>query len=63
MESIKKYKRRSFFARAGAGTAGYFLIKAFPFNLFSGKEKNKQTAKVELNPLAVSRKLTGEKNG
>ncbi len=63
MEFIKKYKRRNFFAKAGAGTAGYFLIKAFPFNLFSGKEKNNKAVKVDINPLAVSRKSTGEKNG
>jgi hypothetical protein len=59
---MPKYKRRNFFLKAGAGTAGFFLIKAIPFNLFPGKSKNTEQVKVELNPLAVSRKQTGEKN-
>jgi hypothetical protein len=62
MELLKKYKRRSFFTKAGAGAAGYFVINAFPFNLFSRKEKNKTKAAVEINSLAVSRKSTGGKN-
>jgi hypothetical protein len=59
---MPKYKRRNFFLKAGAGTAGFFLIRAIPFNLFSGNSKKTEQVKVELNPLAVSRKQTGEKN-
>jgi hypothetical protein len=59
----KKIKRNKFFITAGTGVAGFFLLKTFPFSLFSKKDViNKKEVKVNLNPHAVSRQKTGDGN-
>jgi hypothetical protein len=59
----KKIKRNKFFITAGTGVAGFFLLKTFPFSLFSKKDViNKKEVKVKLNPHAVSRQKTGDGN-
>ena len=59
----KKIKRKKFFITTGTGVAGFFLLKTFPFSLFSKKDViNKNEVSVKLNPHAVSRKKTGNGN-
>jgi hypothetical protein len=53
--------RKKFFASLGKGSVGLFLMSTFPFNLF-GKNKQTESVKVEINPLAVSRKKIGDKH-
>lgn len=57
MDSIN---RKKFFTTTGLITAGYFIMRSFPFNLIS--KHPSQTVSVKINPQAVSRKKTGEKN-
>lgn len=63
MNSIDKkstsMNRKKFFASLGTGLAGFIAASAFPFNIFSNKNKK---VKIEINPYAVSRKKAGEKN-
>jgi hypothetical protein len=59
----KKIKRNKFFIIAGTGITGFFLLRTFPFNLFSKKnDLNKNEVSVKLNPYAVSRTKTGNLN-
>ena len=59
----KKIKRNKFFLAAGTGVAGFFLLRTFPFNLFSKKiDSNKKEISVKLNPNAVSRQKAGNGN-
>jgi hypothetical protein len=61
-----KIERRKFFETSVKGMFVFMLIRAFPFNLLFGKNKNSAGAKkikVKINPLAVSRKSIGGKNG
>ena len=59
-------KRKKFFISAGTGFFGLMMLKTFPFNLFNShlKKGNDPSIKekVQINPLAVSRKKIGEKN-
>lgn len=60
----KKIERKKFFYSLGAGFAGYFVLRSFPFKLFSKREKsfnNSEKIKVKINPLAVSRNKLGGK--
>jgi hypothetical protein len=59
----KKIKRNKFFLTAGTGISGFFLLKTFPFSLFSfnGQNNNKKML-VRLNPHAVSRQKAGNNN-
>jgi hypothetical protein len=59
----KKIKRNKFFLTAGTSVAGFFLLKTFPFSLFSKKDNiNKKEFSVKLNPHAVSRQKAGNGN-
>jgi hypothetical protein len=59
----KKIKRNKFFITAGTGVAGFFLLKTFPFSMFSKKgELNKKEILVKLEPHAVCRQKTGNDN-
>jgi hypothetical protein len=61
--SDKKIKRNKFFVTAGTSVAGFFLLKAFPFSMFSKKgDSNKRGVSVKLNPHAVSRNKSGNGN-
>jgi|CZKP01.1.fsa_nt_gi hypothetical protein len=58
-----KIKRNKFFLTAGIGVAGFFLLRTFPFNLFSKKgNANNKAVSVKLNPHAVSRQKAGNGN-
>ncbi len=63
----KKVERKKFFYSLGAGFAGYFVLKSFPFKLFNSSKgktlKNTDQVKVKINPLAVSRNKIGGNNG
>ena len=56
--SNKRYmKRKKFFATAGTGLFGFFLMKTFPFNLIARPKKEfDNPVKIKINPSAVSRK-------
>ena len=56
-----KIKRNKFFLTAGTGITGFFLLKTFPFSLFSfnGQTNNKKIL-VRLNPHAISRRKAGK---
>jgi hypothetical protein len=59
----KKIKRNKFFITAGAGIAGFFLLKTLPFSLFSKKsDSDKRAVSVKLDPHAVSRQKAGNIN-
>jgi hypothetical protein len=63
----KKIKRKKFFVAAAASVATYTVLKSFPFNfLFGNKEnkdiKNRKSDRIKENPLAVSRKNSGDSN-
>ena len=59
----KKIKRNKFFLTAGTGIVGFFLLKTFPFSMFSKKgDLDKKTFSVKLNPYAVSRQKIGNGN-
>lgn len=56
----KKIKRNKFFQTAGTGITGFFLLKTFPFSLFSFKgQANNKKILVRLNPHAISRQKAG----
>jgi hypothetical protein len=56
----KKIKRNKFFLTAGTGITGLFLLKTFPFSLFSFNDKpNNKKILVRLNPHAISRQKPG----
>ncbi|MBZ0200257.1 MAG: hypothetical protein K8H86_10340 [Ignavibacteriaceae bacterium] len=58
-----KIKRKSFFASLGSGALGFFVAGSLPFKLFAKKEVIKKAKiKVDVNPLAVSRKKIGDKH-
>lgn len=58
-----KIERKKFFTTIGAGFAGYFMLKSFPFKLLNKKKKKKERKiTLEVNPLAVQRKKVGGKN-
>ena len=62
----KKIERRKFFETSTKGLFAYMVVRAFPFNLLFGKNKNSAVSKkikVKINPLAVSRKTIGGNNG
>ncbi len=62
----KKLERRKFFETSAKGMFVFMLVRAFPFNLLFGKNRNSASAKkikVKINPLAVSRKNIGGNNG
>lgn len=58
-------KRKKFFVSAGTGLFAFMAMRTFPFSLFGKTYKPgiNPNIKVEINPLAVSRKKTGVKNG
>ena len=63
----KKIKRKKFFIAAAASAATYTVLRSFPFNLLFGnkeiqKNKNSKSEKIKVNPLAVSRKNSGDSN-
>jgi len=59
----KKIKRNKFFITAGTTIAGFFLLKIFPFSLFSKKDViNNKEVSVKLNPHAISRQKQGNVN-
>lgn len=59
----KKIKRNKFFITAGTGIAGFFLLKTFPFSMFSKKDdSNKKGFLVKVNPHAVKRQKAGNGN-
>jgi hypothetical protein len=61
--SDKKINRNKFFITAGTGIAGFFLLKTFPFSLFSKKDvTNKKEVSVKVNPQAVKRQKAGNGN-
>lgn len=56
--------RKKFFTSISLGAAGFAIYNSFPMKYFSkqsGIFKNK--IEVKVNPLAVSRKKVGKKNG
>ncbi len=63
----KKIKRKKFFVAAAASVATYTVLRSFPFNLLFGnkenkKVKNRKSDRIKENPLAVSRKNSGDSN-
>ncbi len=62
----KKIERRKFFETSAKGMFAFMAVRALPFNLLFGKNKNAANSKkikVKINPLAVSRKNIGKNNG
>jgi hypothetical protein len=57
--------RKKFFALASTSILGIAILKANPLNLFTSKKDSEKdiSVKVKINPLAVSREKTGNKNG
>lgn len=56
--------RKIFFTSISLGTVGFAIYNSFPMKYFSKQSsifKNK--IEVKVNPLAVSRKKVGKKNG
>ncbi|MFZ2323231.1 MAG: hypothetical protein WAV89_05990 [Ignavibacteriaceae bacterium] len=55
--------RKKFFTSISLSAIGLALFNTFPMNIISKKfEKENKKVKVKINPLAVSRKKTGDKN-
>lgn len=64
---IKKVERKKFFYSMGAVFSSILLLKSFPFNFLIRnkltKTHNTDRVRVRINPLSVSRKKLGDKNG
>ena len=63
----KKIKRKKFFVAAAASVATYTMLRSFPLSLLFGnkqnkKVKNRKSDRIKENPLAVSRKNSGDGN-
>jgi|GEM_PF-2465178 len=63
----KKIKRKKFFVAAAASVVTYTVMRSFPFNLLFGNKENKKVKnrkgdRIKENPLAVSRKNSGNSN-
>lgn len=56
--------RKKFFTSISLSAVGLALFNTFPINIISKSlDKKNEKVKVKINPLAVSRKKIGEKNG
>jgi hypothetical protein len=62
----KIMKRKNFFFSLGAGIAGYFALRSFPFKIYSTRisstKSESKNSRIKINPLAVSRKNIGGNN-
>jgi hypothetical protein len=59
----KKIKRNKFFLTTGTSIAGFFLLKTFPFSMFSKKDYiNTEKVTVKLDPHSISRQKAGNEN-
>lgn len=56
--------RKKFFSAIGTGLFGFIAVKLIPFSgLFSKSSVKSKSAKVKINPDAVRRENSGNKNG
>ena len=63
--NIINMNRKKFFTLMSTSFLGIAFLKINPIKFFSNKRnsENKNSVKVKINPLAVSREKTGKKNG
>ena len=55
--------RKKFFALFSTGIIGMTFLKANPFKLITGNKNENKKIKVKINPDAVKRDKSGNKNG